>query len=294
MDLSTDLRQLTVTQYKTELNFSFWNIRGIFNLYNLHLESYTKLSSLDIITITETWHLDVNIKGQLKRFSGFDIFHKLATKDSNSTRGRASGGLLTMMNKNSFTNTCILYESDSWIITKAVHKQSKTSYIIINTYLNQSRQENTFIELHNIIQTIQEVEKPECLVVMGDFNSRVGDIDDKIEGMEQYVHFNNERTGEDKINNQRGKILMELMDDLDLVLLNGRTTGDAPAKYTYYSTSGNSTIDLIFLNRDNLFKVENLSFEDMNVSDHFLGRICLYEEGSQIQNLIPPTRKAPI
>ena len=77
------------------------------------------------------------------------------------------------------------------------------------------------------------------------------------------------------------------MDDLGLYVLNGRISGDRPAKFTHVSTLGCSTFDLVWANEMAFNYIDNLEVLTFSVnSDHFpvLVRLNIVNPDTQFNN----------
>ena len=78
-----------------------------------------------------------------------------------------------------------------------------------------------------------------------------------------------ERNNLDSVENQYGNWLVNLCISKQMVILNGRATGDTVGNYTYYGPNGSSTIDYFIIN-DSMYKYVNFVkvLELTSLSDH--------------------------
>lgn len=126
--------------------------------------------------------------------------------------------------------------------------------------------QNFFNQLSATIQDIQ----PVIVVVAGDWNARVGD-EGAYPGEDRIGSSQCERIALDTSLNTRGRAVIEGLNELGLVILNGRIEGDIPGQYTHLTNTAGSTLDLITVNYNALSISSYLKFIDMGCSDHLLG-----------------------
>lgn len=108
------------------------------------------------------------------------------------------------------------------------------------------------------------------VVIGGDFNARLGLLDTVDEAMLTNSALQPARLSRDGTQNSRGQQLHETMTQNGFLLLNGRSPGDLNGEFTFSSGTGNSVIDLIWINAAHVHLVENLSVNHIGtLSDHF-------------------------
>ena len=86
--------------------------------------------------------------------------------------------------------------------------------------------------------------------VCGDFNSRVGDDSDYIEGVDDV----RPRDILDSTSNANGDLLIEFLVDCGLCMVNGRLGTN---NYTHVSHRGKSVVDYVFVPYEQLLSIEN-------------------------------------
>lgn len=88
------------------------------------------------------------------------------------------------------------------------------------------------------------------IIIGGDFNSRIGDLNQLEEEMQFQLNstISPRRTTCDVIINRRGKFLTELTEHNNFLVLNERCNKDNPAQITYLNKVGKNIIDLIITN----------------------------------------------
>ena len=74
---------------------------------------------------------------------------------------------------------------------------------------------------------------------------------------------------------------MQIINNLDLVLLNGTMKGDRLGEFTFVSTNGASTIDYAIISQDLIGAITDIKIDDCINSDHLplvleisLGETC--------------------
>lgn len=76
------------------------------------------------------------------------------------------------------------------------------------------------------------------LRLIGDFNSRVGERQKMSDNPITLGIENNDRCSKHKVVNKYGEKLLNLLDDFNLIILNGRTKNYKNTKFTYISEQG--------------------------------------------------------
>lgn len=87
----------------------------------------------------------------------------------------------------------------------------------------------------------------DIFVIAGDFNARLGSLGAIDPNVLDSPYLFPARYSMDGITNQRGKMILDFMDTNSFVLLNGRTLGDTPGRFTFSKKNGQSTVDLIWI-----------------------------------------------
>ena len=276
-----------------KINVVTWNAQGLLKkdsfgnyICKTEHEEFEKLiTDAHIICLTETWTCDdnidnVNINGFAVFFSNRKIKHKHSKRNNGgvivfvkdslrkgvSKQHSASDDLLWLKFNKTFFNT----EKDLYICTAYLAPQNSSFFSWQN------------IDVLDILEC--EVEKYSNLglvTICGDLNARTqcksdiisDDSDNFIPLPSNYVvqdstHLS-ERNNLDSVENQYGIWLVNLCISKQLVILNGRTTGDTVGNYTYYGPNGSSTIDY-FIVHESLFKNVNYLkiLELTTLSDH--------------------------
>ena len=259
----------------------------------------TLISEFDIICLSECW-LNEKAKIQLKGY--FCIFK--ARKRARFAR-RNSGG------------TCIFFKSklregiaeinwDDFEDGLSI-KLSKEFFSIVNDiclivpYLRPAQSSRNLIEtdadcFDKLYQKIAECKDTYDILIISDFNARVGSLNDLINESDisdvNHDVLNSDtlithddlisnnmsivRSNEDSTINSYGRQLIQLCKCSDLVILNGRTSGDREGKFTYIDKKGKSVIDLAVVSKEILYLVKSFKVWEPNVhSDHVLISLSL-------------------
>ena len=139
---------------------------------------------------------------------------------------------------------------------KLCHKSSKLCILPCVCYLppeNSSRfiDVNTFYD--SLLTDIYKYQGQGILFVCGDFNSRCGDLDDFIRGIDKVC----EREIIDFSLNKYGKILIDFLINTNMCILNGRS--NCNNDFTSVSTNGHAVVDYCFVNHVDLNHFSNFS-----------------------------------
>lgn len=100
-------------QNVSHLLMGFWNVEGIYKLFNLDVDLCSYLSKFQILGFSETWHTS-SVPNLPSYFTKYSIFSSQATKTQ--VYGRPSGGLILAISKD--LNATIFNVTHSWIFIK--------------------------------------------------------------------------------------------------------------------------------------------------------------------------------
>ena len=120
------------------------------------------------------------------------------------------------------------------------------------------------------------------VMIQGDFNARVGNMQDLVYYSKYFDKENNitcfdtnssmklHRNSEDNVNKKRGKDLIDLCITSDLYIVNGRKLGDVIGRYTCFQRNGNSVVDCLIASHTVFEKITVFQVCDLNplLSDH--------------------------
>lgn len=123
--------------------------------------------------------------------------------------------------------------------------------------------------LQTLLTEINEAYVNVPTFICGDFNCRVGTAGDIPAVLVENTSLFDTRLSNDNVCHIKGSTLLEFMEVNSFTVLNGRTSLDRPAKFTYTGVGGNSVIDLVWCNIDCINLVKNLTvLSHSTLSDH--------------------------
>lgn len=127
-------------------------------------------------------------------------------------------------------------------------KCSKNSFIAVLVYFNFTRDYKEFLsELEEVIDLHRNNFPGFRVIIGGDFNARVGNLNDLvIPRVSEEYNINISRISKDSVYNTRGSQLLSFAERLGIILYNGRSYSDTPGQYTHVSANGNSVIDFVW------------------------------------------------
>lgn len=245
---------------KEECSIVLWNTHGS----SRFREIKDFLKGFDVVILQETWLDEKKAKNAVRCLdTNFKYWVKSAIKKKMDCRkGRLSGGQIIGVKKSKLDG----WVTKEWEFGMIVIYRKELCIITIYNNIGMS---NIEFKLRCIIE--------ECMIeydsifICGDLNSRIGEEqvfnekDDRDIG--RYL-----RKSEDKVLNDNGRRLISLCEELGLILLNGRTSGDEDGKMTFVGGDNlfeGSVIDLVLMvDRDNLNVVKKLKIIERIESDH--------------------------
>ncbi len=176
----------------------------------------------DIICLSETW-LTSPAKAR-NAWKNFDTFWVNAIKDK--TKGHASGGIVMFVKKT--LNAQVLDSSESWLI---IHV-SRGDYecVIGAVYFHpECNMRATLQGFRDSVEGIQRQFGESPIILAGDYNARVGMPVELPEELVYGTPISARGETTDVKMNPRGALLKECMNDMNFVLMNGRSIDDCPA-----------------------------------------------------------------
>lgn len=177
---------------------------------------------------------------------------------------------MILLNEKYYKNAEEICKNECYIFIKFT--QSNKLIILGVTYINQTRSVKAELEkIEETLSIINNKYKSAPIFLGGDFNARIknrGTITE--EQLPTEAPFDLNRESLDQIINKRGQELLNFGDRNEFFIVNGRFTGDQPAKYTYVGTQGSSVIDLVLYNVYAIYLIKD--FKVLNIvtkSSHF-------------------------
>ena len=254
-----------------------WNIDGITDKFD-NQTFIDEVSKHDICIFCETWAEDNNITPP----PGYTYINAFRSKKHKKAK-RGSGGVLVLVKKNIqkyISKVAVIKEHFIWIkISKSLTGHTYDTYCC-GGYIPP--QYSSFYT-NNDIDLIQELDKSIIrfsslghILITGDLNARTGtrsdiaQFDEKDHG-ELFSESStkiNIRNSRDKVVNTWGRKLLEICDNHNMCIVNGRTVGDFQGKFTFYSTLGNSVYDVTVVDIDYLPKILSFIVHPPNEFSH--------------------------
>ncbi|RZF32660.1 hypothetical protein LSTR_LSTR004088 [Laodelphax striatellus] len=136
---------------------------------------------------------------------------------------------------------------------------------IVPVYLNCNEWNEDFGRFSELMWELTA--KYEYCIAIGDLNGRIS-CEQKIPRHiipDQHCLIRLDRNSKDNIMNRNGSRLITLLNELNMIILNGRTKGDNQGEFTYVGGQGSSVIDVCAASCSSLqlisdFKVDNEFF----------------------------------
>ena len=143
-------------------------------------------------------------------------------------------------------------------------------FILCNVYFQPNcNYTNVIGNFYNNLTSVNESFANTPLLIGGDFNFRVGNLNSHVELL-KYTAFDCTRVFLDGTLSTNARKLVENLETFNLILLNGRSLNDKPANYTYLSSLGKSVIDLVWASFDCFHLIQDLKILHITTrSDHF-------------------------
>jgi len=135
----------------------------------------------------------------------------------------------------------------------------KEKWVIVTVY-NGGEWGELEKKLEEVVGRSEDIEES-MVIVGGDFNIRIGELDNDNEGEEV-------RRSKDKIIGNNGKRFIWWIQEGGWYLLNGRMKGDRIGEFTYVGARGSTVIDYVFVNERALEKIIDFKVESRVDSDH--------------------------
>lgn len=183
--------------------------------------------------------------------------------------GRASGGCLFGFKKSIQKKYSLKFVNIGNNVILSL-KFNEATFFMIPRYLNCLKWKTDFENFEAFLNDLT----PSSYCILGDLNARIGE--------EQIIDYNNlisfnyigdYRRSKDKTVNAQGRRLMDLIDNVGGIVLNGRTVGDFNGDFTFSGVMGSSVIDYCIASYDFLDYVEELNVASKPFSDHM--PLCL-------------------
>ena len=237
------------------LSISYWNIEGLHDkIHGCKIPYLNKHLKSDIEILSETWGKCTHYN----EIDNYDLIKIDTQKDPSIKKGRNSGGIIIYYKKYLSKQIKIIKKSINYIwieLDKSIFTKLNTNLRICIAYNPPEKSKYHKSELIDDITTdiIDMANNKHQILLIGDINGRTGTLDD-YEVMKGNTSFSSlleknnpmiSRNNCDKVINTQGSKIIHLCKTFDLMILNGRTSGDYWGNFTHYNNNkGASTVDL--------------------------------------------------
>ncbi|CAB1110306.1 unnamed protein product [Ectocarpus sp. CCAP 1310/34] len=251
---------------KRKLRVGSWNVCGFARSERKRLEIVDQVeqSDLDVVGIQETWELkDGDVVSKLGKYRWVGKARK-----GLDPKKRGEGGVGFLVKEHLFDVVEVVvkteFEESLWL--KIPGERGEKDLFLGNVYVPPSSKKVASKAQENfgqIGEDVQRFSRKGEVVMVGDFNSRVGKASSRGQAIGQH--------GEDKVNDN-GVRMLEFLGSNELMVLNGRRECDKP-EFTRQRAVCNeySILDYILVDRGSTQIPElHISAIDIGSTDHFL------------------------
>ena len=233
------------------MNVGGWSLKDSEN--KLFREQVLISSDFDIFCVVETF-----LKNKETLYvSGYTFYgHNRVNLHRRAKRGSGGVGIFVRNQLlNTFTVSVLDDTVEDILWVKLIHRDNMPSdnIVLCVAYLPPSdsvRNNDPEAFYCSLLEQIYAFQNEGKLFVCGDFNSRVGDDSDYIEGVDDV----RPRDILDSTSNANGDLLIEFLVDCGLCMVNGRLGTN---NYTHVSHRGKSVVDYVFVPYEQLLSIEN-------------------------------------
>lgn len=211
----------------------------------------------DIICLSET-HLDEHSTIVIPNYKYFAHNRQAKHKDAPFTHGGV-GLLVKEALFEMFVISVFDQTFDGILSVTFKHRFSGYTFVVFSCYLPPEN--SLWCDVTNfyghLISLIYSCENVDSMYICGDFNGRIGAVQDFVQGIDDLEH----RVVVDEVKNKLGETLLDFMSDMKLCVTNGRV-GQSLLKnnFTCISGRGKSVVDYIMVPQNDIAKCL-----DMNV-----------------------------
>lgn len=230
----------------------FWNIHGLTKDKIGEIREYVK--RFEIIILVETFVEEKNFE-KLEQHLPKEYEWKWISATRERQRGRAIAGSVMGIKKglrlvNFWTdseNCCLggVVEINDFNL-RVIGVYNRTGIRKIREVIGET--------LENTIN--------EYAVLLGDWNARTGELG----GVNE---LQTRRVSQDKVVDGEGREFIELLDDYDYTILNGRSKGDWQGRYTHTDYRSQSVLDYATCNGNTEHLIKSLVIANRSESDHY-------------------------
>ncbi|CAB0006047.1 unnamed protein product, partial [Nesidiocoris tenuis] len=222
-------------------------------------------------------------------FGNFSLHSTPAVRASRF--GRASGGYLFGVHRKIKERLGVTAQFEevagSTVISLNFNTSPPTKRSLVPMYLRPDSWGQDFDQLARVLEPLRDG----SVLLMGDANARLG-LMQRIpdESLDSTLVYPTRKSKDLKVNAE-GKRLLELLEESSLLILNGRTAGDAEGEYTFLGHMGSSVIDYVCVTPCLLEEVVDMVVSPQPYSDHMPTVLSLrlpVEQGPMMENWLIP------
>ena len=251
-----------------------WNVDGIKNKINNDFFQ-TKVSQYDIIGLVETWATEESQCADLVNSSLANFNYVFVPAVGECTVGRKSGGIILLYRK-SISHAIKLVSKNQniiWVQLSAEYFGWDKDMFLATVHIPPSNSKYYTNQYSALETDIANMSNLGDVKLMGDFNARLGNLQDYILGdSDKYLNLPSDYQSDTQIArhnvdtkiNAHGKNLSSLCITTQLRILNGRAVGDTLGNYTYHDSRGSSAIDLFICSEAILNKIWGMQIHSIN------------------------------
>jgi len=273
------------------INIVSWNVCGVKEKVNDNY-FWDFINDYDIVFLLETFISEQDWGYISKKFYKFKTYTEHVVRTA--IYGRSRGGIIYLINKQSrFADKLSFVDCGQYTLIQ-INTGSNNDVWVLPLYLNFNLWDREFEKLSNFLREHDFIR----LMIMGDLNRRIGLEQNFTQGIvsEINTYFKDSRMSKDSLVNSRGKQVLKLVEDLGLIVLNGRAVGDESGDFTYIGPVGCSVIDLAAVSMQCLHLIRGFKILSHTGSDHLPIEVMVgveapgVEEGRQVLPLLPKLR----
>ncbi len=154
--------------------------------------------------------------------------------------------------------------NNNCIIARLQHKQSKHTLVVATVYIPPGDKNDK--SLQDIMCIIESLQVNEDLIIGGDFNARTSNFQKIPKDLNP--HLSSRRVSSDKELSRRGKLLLGLLKNNNLMIANGRSISDNQGSPTFINRNGCSVVDYVVTDPTTALKIVDFKVDNTAASDH--------------------------
>jgi exonuclease III len=257
-----------------------WNIDGLRSKISDDL-FYSKVERYDIVGLVETWAVDESLCVEIISNGLQDFSYIFVPAVGECVVGRKSGGIILLFRKSlqNAIKTISTHSNAIWVKLSGAYFGWDKDVFLATVYVPPSNSKYYSDQFTALEQNIVKYSNMGIVKLMGDFNARLGNLQDYIiEDSDSHIALPPDYTSDSQTyrqsvhtkRNSHGKNLLSLCIATQLRILNGRTTGDTLGNFTYHDSKGSSAIDFFVCSESIQHMVWCMQIQNIN----YLSRHC--------------------